>query len=66
MCKNSPDALIVGRLGVRSSWDGGSVEEAVSALASEWYPRLMAGRNFSEGIQAFVEKRSPRWLNSKL
>ncbi|ETI25545.1 hypothetical protein G647_02318 [Cladophialophora carrionii CBS 160.54] len=66
MCRNSPDALIVGRLGIRQSWETGSVEEAVSILADQWYPRLMAGPNFSEGIRAFVEKRSPDWIDSKL
>ncbi|KAK5656977.1 hypothetical protein OQA88_3500 [Cercophora sp. LCS_1] len=66
MCRNSPDALIIGRLGVRMSWEDGSVEGAVSKLADQWYPRLMAGHNFAEGVRAFVEKRSPRWTNSKL
>lgn len=66
MCQNSPDALIVGRLGVRMSWESGSVEEAVTKLAENWYPRLIDGPNFAEGIQAFVEKRQPKWLNSKL
>ena len=66
MCKNSPDALIVGREGIRLSWESGSVEEAVTTLADEWYPQLVAGRNFAEGIQAFVEKRAPVWTNSKL
>lgn len=66
MCKNSPDALIVGREGIRLGWESGSVEDAVTTLADEWYPRLVAGRNFAEGIQAFVEKRAPVWTNSKL
>lgn len=66
MCRNSPDALIVGRLGVRMSWESGSVEEAVSTLAEQWYPRLVKGPNFTEGIKAFVEKRLPSWTNSKL
>ena len=66
MCGNSPDALIVGREGVRLSWESGSVEDAVSTLAEQSYPRLVEGANFAEGIRAFVEKRSPRWTNSKL
>lgn len=66
ICKNSPDAVIVGRMGVRMSWEIGSVEEAVTALAQRYYPRLVGGQNFAEGIRAFVEKRGPRWVNSKL
>jgi enoyl-CoA hydratase/carnithine racemase len=66
ICKNSPDALIVGRRGIRLSWEAGNVEDAVSTLADQWYPRLMKGSNFTEGIQAFVEKRAPSWTNSKL
>lgn len=66
MCKNSPDALIAGRRGIRLSWEAASVEEAVSTLADLWYPRLIESPNFAEGIQAFVEKRPPKWMNSKL
>ncbi|RDL33295.1 Uncharacterized protein BP5553_08734 [Venustampulla echinocandica] len=66
MCRNSPDALIVGRLGIRLSWEASSVEEAVSTLAEQWYPGLVNGPNFAEGIQAFVEKRPPKWVDSKL
>ncbi|CAD0098991.1 unnamed protein product [Aureobasidium mustum] len=66
MCRNSPDALVVGRLGIRLSWEAGSVEDTVSTLANEWYPRLIQGENFKEGIKAFAEKRSPVWVSSKL
>ncbi|TQV92857.1 Crotonase-like protein [Cordyceps javanica] len=66
MCRNSPDALIVARRGVRMAWEDGSVEAATEALAQEWYPRLAAGENFAEGLKAFVEKRSPKWTNPKL
>ncbi|KAK3353927.1 ClpP/crotonase-like domain-containing protein [Lasiosphaeria hispida] len=66
MCRNSPDALIIGRLGVRMAWEDASVEGSVTALANQWYPRLVAGANFAEGIQAWVEKRGPKWVDSKL
>jgi len=66
MCQNSPDALVMGRLGVRMAWEEGDVETAVTALADRWYPRLVAGANFAEGIEAFVEKRPPQWRDSKL
>lgn len=66
MCRNSPDALIVARRGIRMSWETGNAEEAVSSLAEHWYPRLVEGANFAEGIKAFSEKRSPQWVNSKL
>ncbi|THY51556.1 ClpP/crotonase [Aureobasidium pullulans] len=66
ICKNSPDAVVVGRLGIRLSWEAGSVEDTVTTLAKEWYPRLVQGENFKEGIKAFAEKRSPVWVSSKL
>jgi enoyl-CoA hydratase/carnithine racemase len=66
ICKNSPDAVIVGRLGIRMSWEAGSVEDTVTTLANDWYPRLVQGENFKEGIKAFAEKRSPVWVTSKL
>ncbi|PVH86660.1 ClpP/crotonase [Cadophora sp. DSE1049] len=66
MCSNSPDALIVGRTGIRLAWEAGGVEDAVDVLERDWYPGLVKGENFREGIKAFVEKRKPVWVESKL
>ncbi|OAQ96135.1 hypothetical protein LLEC1_01044 [Akanthomyces lecanii] len=66
MCRNSPDALIVARRGIRSAWEQGHADEATEAVAQEWYPRLVAGQNFAEGLKAFAEKRPPKWTSPKL
>lgn len=66
MCRNSPDALIVARRGIRSAWEQGNADEATEALAQEWYPQLVAGKNFAEGLKAFAEKRPPKWTSPKL
>ncbi|KKK17791.1 enoyl-CoA hydratase/isomerase family protein [Aspergillus rambellii] len=58
---NSPDSLRVTMEGLHYAWEIASVEEGSTALVDNWYPRLMAGENFHEGMRAFVEKRSPRW-----
>ncbi|KAI9865134.1 MAG: hypothetical protein M1813_002454 [Trichoglossum hirsutum] len=62
----SPDAVIVSRAGVGMGWEAGGVEEATRRLVGEWGVRLEAGANFREGLRAFVEKREPRWVDSKL
>ncbi|RAK99124.1 enoyl-CoA hydratase/isomerase family protein [Aspergillus ibericus CBS 121593] len=63
---NSPDAVIVSREGVKLGWEGLGAEEASSRLIEEWSGRLNAGDNIQEGLRAFVEKRKPRWVDSKL
>ncbi|KAK2738483.1 hypothetical protein FQN55_000537 [Onygenales sp. PD_40] len=66
IAKNSPDSLRVTMEGLHYGWEMASVEEGSSALVDRWYPRLMAGANFHEGVRAFVEKRKPEWRRSNL
>ncbi|KAK2786748.1 putative secondary metabolism biosynthetic enzyme [Emmonsiellopsis sp. PD_33] len=66
IAKNSPDSLRVTMEGLHYGWEMASVEEGSSALADRWYPQLMAGANFHEGVRAFVEKRKPEWRRSNL
>jgi enoyl-CoA hydratase/carnithine racemase len=63
---NSPDAVIVSREGVKLGWEGVGAEEGTRYLVEGWQKRLNEGENIKEGLKAFVEKRKPQWVDSKL
>jgi enoyl-CoA hydratase/carnithine racemase len=62
----SPDAVVVSRVGVGMGWEEGGVEEGTRRLSREWLGKLEGGENQKEGLRAFVEKRKPKWVDSKL
>ncbi|KAL2070375.1 hypothetical protein VTL71DRAFT_13401 [Oculimacula yallundae] len=62
----SPDSVVVSRSGVRQGWEGGSVEDAVTTTGEKYAERLMNGENLKEGLLAFRERRTPKWVPSKL
>ena len=64
--ENSPDSVIVSREGVKLGWEGMGADEGSEWLIKGIYPRIDAGENMKEGVKAFVEKRAPRWVPSKL
>ena len=66
IAENSPDAVIVSREGVKLGWEGVGAEDASRMVVDVWYPRLVRGENLKEGVLAFVEKRKPKWVPSKL
>jgi enoyl-CoA hydratase/carnithine racemase len=66
ICSNSPDAVIVSRAGVAAGWEDGSADHATTSTLDVWQRRLLDGENMREGVKAFVEKRAPRWVPSKL
>jgi 1,4-dihydroxy-2-naphthoyl-CoA synthase len=41
-------------------------DEAVGLINDAWAEQLYAGENSKEGWRAFVEKRTPVWVDSKL
>lgn len=63
---NSPDSVIVSREGIKAGWEGMGVFEATEGTVREWYQKMDKGENMKEGVRAFVEKRAPRWVESKL
>ncbi|KAK5944988.1 hypothetical protein PMZ80_002191 [Knufia obscura] len=63
---NSPDSVIISKAGVNSGWEEGSVENATRVQDLLYSQRLADGENIHEGVKSFVEKREPRWRDSKL
>ena len=66
ICKNSPDSIITSKEGIELAWEGIGVEEASQKLVDGLWKKMEAGENMKEGVRAFVEKRGPHWVNSKL
>ncbi|KAJ3496679.1 hypothetical protein NLG97_g2482 [Lecanicillium saksenae] len=63
---NSPDAVIAVREGLQLGWEGIGVEDAESRFITSWFKNIYEGENMREGLNAFLEKRDPRWKDSKL
>ncbi|OCT50601.1 Carnitinyl-CoA dehydratase [Cladophialophora carrionii] len=63
---NSPDSVIISRAGIIQGWEDGSAEHATQSIVDIYSKRLNEGENIHEGVRAFVEKRAPRWVPSKL
>lgn len=63
---NSPDGIICARAGLRRAWEIADVEKATDSWLSKEFKELEKSDNAKEGLLAFVEKRAPRWAESKL
>ena len=66
IAENSPDSVIVTKQGINWGWEGVGADDGTRISNSLWHHKLLAGDNIKEGLKAFVEKRSPRWTDSKL
>ncbi|EXL90004.1 carnitinyl-CoA dehydratase [Fusarium oxysporum II5] len=66
IAENSPDAIVCARAGLRQAWETANVEEATEQWFRQYFSLLEQGENIREGLAAFVDKRSPVWMESKL
>lgn len=66
VASNSPDAVILTRAGLQLGDDGLGVEQASRVYLEGLSRRIYDTGNMQEGLNAFVEKRNPKWANSKL
>ncbi|KAM0542962.1 hypothetical protein ACHAPJ_012568 [Fusarium lateritium] len=62
----SPDAVMVTREGLKLGWEALGVTDASRIFQDGWGSRIYEGSNMQEGLDAYTEKREPRWKKSKL
>ncbi|KAK4692221.1 hypothetical protein P7C71_g4937, partial [Lecanoromycetidae sp. Uapishka_2] len=66
ICGNSPDSVVTSKAGIELAWDGIGAEEGSQRLVEGMWKKMEGKENMKEGVRAFVEKRRPRWVDSKL
>lgn len=66
ICKHSPDGIIVTRHALREAWETASVDQASVRTRQEYIERLRKGENFRIGVDAFANKKKPKWVSSNL
>ncbi|KAH8678792.1 enoyl-CoA hydratase-like protein [Tricladium varicosporioides] len=64
--KLSPDAVIVTRAALRETWEDGSVERGSQRVSDRYLVGLAEGENMRIGLEAFRDKKVPKWVPSKL
>lgn len=64
---NSPDSVVVSKYGMELGWAGIGVAEATAEVMRVMREKgVEGGENMREGVKAFVERRPPKWADSKL
>ena len=63
---NSPDSVITSREGLTLGWEAMGPATSTELLGKGLYGRIDGAENMKEGLASFVEKREPRWKDSKL
>ncbi|KAG6011667.1 hypothetical protein E4U43_008185 [Claviceps pusilla] len=66
MAGMSPDAIVVTRAGLREAWETASVERAAQLVQGRYAKALLEGENLRIGLMAFVAKKDPEFVPSKL
>ncbi|PKS08119.1 hypothetical protein jhhlp_005394 [Lomentospora prolificans] len=63
---NSPDSVITSREGLTLGWEALGPITSTEILGRGMYGRMDGAENMKEGLASFVEKREPKWKDSKL
>jgi enoyl-CoA hydratase/carnithine racemase len=62
----SPDATVVSRWGLRRALETGSVERASQETDVRFGRALRESPNLEIGLRAFAERKTPKWVPSRL
>lgn len=66
VANNSPDSVIVSREGLLGAWEPEDPRASTRRVDEGIFQKMQKGDNMKEGVVSFVEKRKPKWKNSKL
>ncbi|CAI4214373.1 unnamed protein product [Parascedosporium putredinis] len=66
LAANSPDSVITSREGLALGWEPLGPITSTEVLGRGMYGRMDGAANMKEGLASFVEKREPKWTDSKL
>ncbi|KAI9228893.1 MAG: ClpP/crotonase-like domain-containing protein [Piptocephalis tieghemiana] len=59
----SPDAVAITKFAIQDAFESGEAASTHHLIHSPDMARLSQSPNFQEGVRAFAEKRSPRWVS---
>ncbi|KAF2104227.1 carnitinyl-CoA dehydratase [Rhizodiscina lignyota] len=65
IASHSPDAVIISRIAAREAWETG-VSRATMRGQEIYAEAMLRSKNSAEGLAAYNERRSPKWLPSYL
>ncbi|PYI18974.1 ClpP/crotonase [Aspergillus violaceofuscus CBS 115571] len=62
----SPDSVIVSRYGLNEALEMDTIERHTRCTTKRYGRALMEGENYRIGVEAFANKKEPKWVDSKL
>ncbi|RAK80233.1 enoyl-CoA hydratase/isomerase family protein [Aspergillus fijiensis CBS 313.89] len=62
----SPDSVVVSRFGLNEAMEVDAIERLTRRTTKQYGRALMRGENYRIGVEAYANKKKPKWVDSKL
>ncbi|OJJ98994.1 hypothetical protein ASPACDRAFT_53141 [Aspergillus aculeatus ATCC 16872] len=62
----SPDSVVASRYGLNEALEVDTIERHTRRTTKQYGRALMRGKNYRIGLEAFANKKKPKWVDSKL